>query len=221
MAPSGLTAVRARLEAAAARSGRDPAAVTLVAVTKGRSPDEIMRVYDEGHRVFGENRPEELAAKAPQLPGDISWHMVGTVQSRKAALAAPHTTLLHSLDRERLARRWADLGGSPALVQVNIAEEPQKHGVAPDGVDALVSRSIELGLVIRGLMVIPPQPVAAEDSRVWFDALRDLRDGLRAAHPGIEALSMGMTDDYEVAVEAGASLIRVGRAIFEQGPRAT
>ncbi len=208
----------ARMEAAATRSERDPAGVTLVVVTKGRSPDEIMRVYDEGHRVFGENRPEELAAKAPQLPDDISWHMVGTVQSRKAALAAAHATLLHSLDREKLARRWADLGGSPALVQVNIAEEPQKHGVDPGGVDALVTRSIELGVVIRGLMIIPPQPVLAEDSRVWFEALRDLRERLRAGHPRIEELSMGMTDDFEVAIEAGASLIRVGRAIFEPGP---
>jgi pyridoxal phosphate enzyme (YggS family) len=218
MAAGGLSVVRSRLAAAAARGGRDPADVTLVAVSKGRSPEAIMAVYEEGHRVFGENRPEELAEKAPLLPGDITWHMVGTVQRRKVALAGPHTALLHSLDRESLVARWAALPEpSPVLVQVNLAREPQKHGVDPSGVSALVALAGDAGLDVQGLMIIPPLPERPEDSRRWFIGLRELRDELCDRHPTLRELSMGMTDDFEVAVEEGATFIRVGRAIFGNG----
>ena len=218
MDTAGLTSVRSRLALAAARSGRDAGDVTLVVVTKGRSIEDTMALYEAGHRNFGENRPEELATKASQLPTDIIWHMVGTVQRRKVPLAAPHTSLLHSLDREALARSWARLEDPPAaLVQVNVASEPQKHGVAPADVAGLVAASETLGMTVVGLMVIPPIPEVPESSRRWFEHARALRDEVAVDHPAVVELSMGMTDDFEVAIESGSTLIRVGRAIFEIG----
>ena len=166
MDTAGLTSVRRRLALAAARSGRDASDVTLVVVTKGRSIEETMVLYEAGHRDFGENRPEELATKAPQLPADIIWHMVGTVQRRKVPLAASYTSLLHSLDREALARSWAGLDDPPAaLVQVNVASEPRKHGVDTTDVASLVAMSEALGVTVAGLMVIPPIPEVPESSR--------------------------------------------------------
>ena len=219
MARRGLIRVRERVAAAAARAGRDPGDVTIVAVTKGRGMAEIGDVYEFGHRDFGENRPEELAAKAPHLPSDARWHLVGPVQRRKVEAAAPHTHLLHSMDRAALARRWAALDRPPpVLVQVNMAAEPQKHGVSPNAVADLVALSSELGLAVRGLMAIPPLPARPEDSRSWFVALAELRDELAARFPSVRELSMGMSDDFEVAVEVGASFIRVGRAIFDAEP---
>jgi pyridoxal phosphate enzyme (YggS family) len=216
MDPRGLTAVLQRVGAAAGRAGADPDAVTLVAVSKGRPIEAIEELYDAGHRDFGENRPEELAAKAPRLPDDIRWHMVGTIQRRKAAAAAEHAVLIHSLDRDSLARRLSGLDRSPpVLVQVNLAGEAQKHGVVPEAVGGLIELARGLGLDVRGLMLIPPVPSVPEDSRRWFVGLRELRDRLAAVHVGLDELSMGMTDDFEVAVEEGASIIRVGRAIFD------
>lgn len=216
MATAGLTSVRRRLALAAQRSGRDARDVTLVVVTKGRSIEETMALYEAGHRDFGENRPEELATKASRLPPDIIWHMVGTVQRRKVPLAGPHTSLLHSLDREALARSWARLDDPPAvLVQVNVASEPQKHGVDPADVASLISMSEALGVTVAGLMVIPPIPEAPESSRRWFEQARALRAEVAVAHPDVVELSMGMTDDFEVAIESGSTLIRVGRAIFD------
>lgn len=212
----GLRAVVQRAAGAARRSGRLPEDVTLVAVSKGRSDNEILSVYEAGHRDFGENRPEELAAKAPRLPHDIRWHMVGSVQRRKVSAAADHAGLIHSLDRESLANRLAaHQGAPPVLVQVNVAREEQKHGVAPDETEALVAGAMDLGLDVIGLMIIPPVPHVPEDSRRWFVELREMRDALRERWPRIRELSMGMTDDFEVAVEEGATFIRVGRAIFD------
>lgn len=219
MAARGLSQVRRRVAAAAARVDRDPDNVTLVAVTKGHTIEAIRAAYDDGQRHFGENRSEELAAKAPELPDDIVWHMVGTVQRRKAALAAAHADLVHSLDRESLLRRWATLDDpSPGLLQLNLANEAQKHGAALADTEALLELATGLGVSISGLMIMPPQVVAAEENRVWFRRLRELRDSLQGRFPGLEHLSMGMTDDFEVAVEEGATLLRVGRAIFERGP---
>ncbi len=215
MGSGGLTVVRERVAGAAARVGRDPDDVTIVAVSKGRSVPDIETLYDAGHRDFGENRPEELASKAPLLPDDIRWHMVGTIQRRKAALAAANSHLIHSLDRESLARRLAALDRvPPVLVQVNLAGEEQKHGAPPEEVDVLIGTAGSLGIEVRGLMIIPPLPDVPEDSRRWFAGLRTLRDRLAETDPHVTELSMGMTDDFEVAIEEGATLIRVGRAIF-------
>ena len=216
-----LADVRFRVGSAAERSGRNPDDITLIAVSKAHPVEAILEAYEAGHRDFGENRAQELADKAPQLPADIRWHFVGSLQRRKAKLVRPVAAVLHSLDRESLVDAWAR-GEGPApetLVQVNLAREPQKGGVLPEGTASLVQYAIDAGLHVVGLMAIPPAPEVGEDSRRWFDDLAALRDGLVGRFPSVTGLSMGMTDDFDVAIEAGSSMIRVGRAIF--GPRPT
>lgn len=206
-----------RVAAAAERSGRSPSDIEVVVVSKGRSLDDIRAVYDQGHRDFGENRAQELAEKAPALPEDIRWHFVGPLQTNKVRIVRPVVSLLHSLDRDSLAPAWMKGPGTPppALLQVNIGREEQKGGVDPDDALDACRRYRGLGLVVRGIMAIPPLPEHAEDSRRWFAALRGLWERLRAEDPGISVLSMGMSDDFEVAIEEGATLIRPGRAIFD------
>ncbi|MGD2102260.1 MAG: YggS family pyridoxal phosphate-dependent enzyme [Acidimicrobiia bacterium] len=208
-----------RVADAASVAGRETSEITLVAVSKTKSVEEIQNVYDLGHRDFGENRANELVEKAPNLPSDIRWHFVGALQSRKARLVRPIAHLLHSMDRESLAGAWMKgLGEAPpVLLQVNVGEEQQKSGVSPGDVDEMLDTLVGLGLDVRGLMAIPPIPSRPEDSRPHFERLRHLRDQSAARHPSVVELSMGMTDDFEVAVAEGASIIRVGRAIF--GPR--
>lgn len=215
MASERLNRIRSRIAAAAGRVERDPGSVVLVAVSKGRSVAEIKALYEAGHRDFGENRSAEMASKVPLLPADIRWHFVGSLQSRKTAEIGADTWLLHSMDRPSLARRWAPLDPPPpCLLQVNLAREPQKHGVDPDAIADQLGLMAELDLRPHGLMLIPPAPDQPEDSRPWFRRLRDLRDELVSEHPELRELSMGMTDDFEVAIEEGATIIRVGRAIF-------
>ena len=205
-----------RMAAAAERAGREPSAITLVAVSKSKPVSAIQALYDIGHRDFGENRAQEMTAKAVQLPGDIRWHFIGGLQTNKTRLVRPITHLLHSMDREALAAAWAKGSGlpPPVLIQVNTGREPQKSGALPEDVAALVYRVIELGLEVRGLMSIPPLTEDPEAQRPHFVALRRIRDELMPTHPTLTELSMGMTDDYETAIEEGASMIRVGRAIF-------
>lgn len=193
--------------------------VTVVAVTKNQPLERVIEVYQLGHRDFGENRAQDLAKKAAELPGDIRWHFIGPLQTNKVRLVRPLVTLLHSLDRESLALAWLKGNGlpPPTLVQVNIGDEPQKSGVGEDQVVPLVDTAVELGLDVRGLMAIPPIPESPEASRAYFRRLRIVGEKVRERHPGATELSMGMTDDFTVAIEEGASIIRVGRAIF--GPR--
>lgn len=204
---------------AARRSRRSPESITVVAVSKTKTVEEIMRIYELGHRDFGENRAQELATKAPLLPGDIRWHFVGALQTNKVRLVRSRTHLLHSMDRASLATAWVKGHGLPpaVLVQVNIGEEPQKAGASVEDTPGLIDRLVDLGVPVRGLMAIPPIPETKEASRPHFVALRELRDLIMAEQPQVRELSMGMTDDFEVAIEEGASMIRVGRAIF--GPR--
>lgn len=211
--------VMARVDTAAERAGRDPADVTVVAVSKTMTYEQILEIYEQGHRDFGENRAQELAEKAPRLPGDITWHYVGALQSNKARMVRGVAGLLHSMDRRSLATAWMKGRGlpPPVLAQVNVGEEPQKSGLPPAEVASTVAWMIGIGLDVRGLMAIPPIPEQAEESRPYFAALRRVRDDLVVIHPAVTELSMGMTDDFEVAIEEGASMIRVGRAIF--GPR--
>ena len=193
--------------------------MTLVAVSKSRTVAEIRAAYDAGHRDFGENRAEELALKAPALPGDIRWHFVGTLQSRKVARVHGATFLLHSMDRMSLARRWASISsaGPPCLLQINVGREAQKHGVLPEETAEVLAEMNTVGVDPVGVMTIPPAPAAPEDSRSHFRSLGALAGELRRAYPGLVEVSMGMTDDFEVAVEEGATLVRVGRAIFGPG----
>ena len=212
-----LQTVRERMTAAARRAGRDPAEVTLVVVTKNRTVDQIRAVYGQGHRDFGENRAQELREKVPELPADIRWHFVGTLQTNKVRIVRPVVVMLHSLDRPHLATAWMKGPGRPppALVEVNISGEPQKHGVAFGDLDQAVEEFIGLGVPVVGLMGIAPIVREPEEARPYFARLRESRDRIRRHHPQVTELSMGMTDDFEVAVEEGATYIRVGRAIFE------
>ncbi|MDX1468478.1 MAG: YggS family pyridoxal phosphate-dependent enzyme [Acidimicrobiia bacterium] len=208
--------VLSRMEQAARRAGRDPDELTLVAVSKSKTPEDILEIYHQGHRDFGENRANEMAEKATQLPSDIRWHFVGSLQSNKARLVRPRTWLLHSMDRPSLARAWMKGPGvaPPALLQVNIAGEDTKSGVTPTEADQALSDLVSLGVEIRGLMAIPPIPSRPEESRPHFRRLRELAESLHAEHPDLSELSMGMSDDFEIAIAEGATAIRVGRAIF-------
>ncbi len=215
MVAEQLEEIKRRMAAAAIRAERDPQEIVLVAVSKGHTVDSIREAYDTGHRDFGENRAQELAEKAPLLPNDIRWHFIGSLQTRQAKLARPYTYLLHSLDRVRLVNAWSSDGPCPpALLQVNVAAEEQKHGAGIGGVRDLLASARQAGIDCRGLMMIPPLANTAEDSRQWFAQLRNLRDELGASNEGLTDLSMGMTDDFEVAIQEGSTTIRVGRAIF-------
>lgn len=199
--------------------GRDPDQITLVAVGKSHGPEAIRAAYEQGHRDFGENRAQELAAKAAVLPADIRWHFIGPLQRNKVKLVRPIAHLLHSMDRPKLARAWVKEDGRPppALLQVNIGREPQKAGVEPTDAIAAFHEMSEMGVDLRGLMAIPPMASDPEEIRPFFRRLRELRDELSEATGRALELSMGMTDDFAVAVEEGSTMIRVGRAIF--GPR--
>lgn len=219
MAVRELTEVRRRIAGAAQRAGRQPSDVTLVVVSKGRSDSEVQRLYDGGHSLFAENRAEALTSRlSGRLPVGITWHFVGSVQRRKVKMIAPSVELLQSMDRVRLEGAWAQLPDPPpVLLQVNIADEPQKHGYPPAEVLEAAQRLVDLGVPVRGLMILPPAPGVAEDSRSWFTELASIGARLRARHPGAVELSMGMSDDFEVAIECGATMIRLGRAIFGTG----
>jgi pyridoxal phosphate enzyme (YggS family) len=188
----------------------------VVAVSKGISPPQLAEAYAAGHRDFGENRADALAARLGRLPEGARWHFIGRLQGNKVRLVRPAACLLHSLDRPDLVGYWAKGPGlpPPVLVQVNVSGEAAKAGVAPGEAEGLVAAAVEMGLEVRGLMTIAPVGGSPEAARPHFRALARLRDGLITRWPGLTELSMGMSDDYEVAVEEGATLLRVGRAIF-------
>ena len=213
-----LADVRSRLEAALARAGRAPDAATLVAVSKLQPLDRVRAVLDADQRVFGENRAQEAEGKWPALAADfpgVELHLVGPLQSNKVARAVELFDAIHSLDRDRLARRLADAvqaqGRAPTIfVQVNTGREPQKAGVDPDALDALLAACRGYDLPIFGLMAIPP---ADADPAPHFAQLAAL-----AARHGLAGLSMGMSDDFELAVAHGATHVRVGSALFGERP---
>jgi pyridoxal phosphate enzyme (YggS family) len=216
MASIRLTEVRAGIRVACERSGRDPASVVLVAVSKTADDAGIMAAYREGQRDFGENRAGELAERAPRLPADIRWHFIGRLQGNKVRRVRPVTHLLHSLDRPELVSYWAKGAGAPppVLVEVNIAGEAQKAGVEPEEAADLVGEASAMGLDVRGLMTMAPLVDDPEEVRPVFRELAELRAGLARRWAALTELSMGMTDDFEVAVEEGATILRIGRAIF-------
>ena len=210
-----LQAVRRAIVAAALEAKRDPTSVTLVAVSKTYSASEILPAIEAGHRVFGENRVQEAQGKWPDLKArfpDLVLHLIGPLQSNKAADAVALFDVIHTVDRLKIARALADeisrQGRRPKLfVQVNTGEEPQKAGVMPrDAVDFVRNCRAELKLEIAGLMCIPP---VADMPAVHFAFLSKLADEARVAE-----LSMGMSGDFEAAVNLGATCVRVGSAIF-------
>ena len=202
--------------AACADATRERSEVTLVAVSKGRSVEAIRALYDEGHRDFGENRAQELRDKVDELPPDVRWHFVGPLQTNKVRIVRPSASVLHSMDRDSLATAWLKGPGHPPPVylQVNIGDEDQKSGLAPTQAPSFCDRLVSLGIEVVGLMAIPPLSNDAEEVRPYFAALRELRDAIATDHPAVTGLSMGMSDDFEVAISEGATSIRVGRAIF-------
>ena len=222
--------VRQRMALAARRAGRDPDEIRLVAVTKGQPLEVVRAAFEQGLRDFGENRVEEALPKmqAAALGPACSWHMIGHVQSRKAGDVAPNFALVHSVDSLKLARRldrFAGEGGRrlPVLIECNVSGEASKSGYPAQNAsdcERLLPELEELvslaSLEVRGLMTMAPYTAAPEESREVFRRLRRLREYLAARIPSSDwgALSMGMTDDFEVAIEEGATIIRVGRALF-------
>jgi len=217
--------VRARVADSASRVGRPPESVTLVAVTKLVPLELIRDAIALGHRVFGENRVQEALPKIDELSSvapDIRWHLVGHLQTNKAKLAAERFAMVESVDSVRLASRLDARAASlsrrlPVLLEVNVAGEPSKWGFCPHEVGAAVTEISQLPhLEIRGLMTVAPLGRHAEDVRWAFRALRQLRDDLRERIPSLQLpeLSMGMSHDFEVAIEEGATIVRIGRALF-------
>jgi pyridoxal phosphate enzyme (YggS family) len=220
-----LAQVRTRIERAALAAGRSAAEVELVAVSKTRSPDELREAFRAGQRAFGENYAQELAAKADALKDivEIEWHFVGHLQTNKAKIAAKYADIVHTLDSAAVARalgrRVMHEGRGremPVLIEVNVGGEPQKAGATPgelaEVMDAVRSQE---GLSLRGLMTMPPSG-DVDEARRAFETLSLLRN-LHGGRTILPELSMGMSQDLEVAIACGATIVRVGTAIF--GPR--
>ena len=218
---ANLFRVREEIAQAALRSGRSAADIVLVAVSKKQGAEKVREAFDEGQAIFGESRVQEARAKIPLLPAAVRWHFIGRLQKNKIRHGLPLFELFHSVDSLALAQemeRIADEAGvrPRVLLEVNVAGEGSKLGFAPDKLRAEMETLLALGrLEIEGLMTIPPLAPAAEDSRRYFVILRELRDALEKEFAvKLPQLSMGMSNDYAVAIEEGATLVRVGTAIF-------
>jgi PLP dependent protein len=212
-----LARVRERIAAACARAGRPSASVKLLAVSKGQPIEAVVRAFAAGQTSFAENYAQELHEKADALP-EADWHFIGGLQTNKVKIVVGHAALVHTCDRANLAKELSKRSVARNVVQrllieVNIGREPQKEGAMPEEVEPLHALMRELpALRCDGLMCIPP---ADQDPRPHFRALRELGD-----HLGLRELSMGMSADFEVAVEEGSTIVRVGTAIFGERPRA-
>ena len=223
--PERLAAVRRRIGDAARRAGREPGDVRLVAVGKTWPAEVVAAVVRAGVTDLGENRVQEAAAKRPGVP-PARWHMIGPLQSNKARLALETFDVIQTIDRPRIAGRLGRLLEAhwpgrrlPVLVEINVGREPQKAGALPEAAEAVARAVLEWpNLELGGLMTVPPHAGDPEASRPFFRELVRLRDRLqdRLGLP-LPELSMGMSHDFEVAIEEGATIVRVGTAIF--GPR--
>ncbi|MGH8064957.1 MAG: YggS family pyridoxal phosphate-dependent enzyme [Candidatus Entotheonellia bacterium] len=222
-----LSAVKERIAKAAARVGRDPEGITLVAVTKTMPVERIREAIEAGQRVFGENRVQEAQDKVEALGRDVQWHLIGHLQRNKVKFACDLFGLIHSVDSLPLAQeinaRAARHGiVMPILIQVNIGDETTKSGVAAAETLALVQQVAALSHVaMRGLMCVPPAVEVAEHARAYFIELRTLAEQIAAERiPAVSMaeLSMGMSHDFDVAIEEGATMVRVGSAIFGSRP---
>lgn len=219
-----LASVRDRIHRAAIAASRDPSEIRLVAVSKTKPPLAIREAYEAGQRVFGENYAQELAQKADELVDlhDIEWHFIGHLQTNKAKYVARAAHVVHTVDSAALARELGkrvakddnrrDGFRMPVLVEVNVGAEPQKHGTTPAELGEILDAvDKEPALQLRGLMTMPPHDLEA--ARRVFEALVSLRR-LHGGRARLPELSMGMSDDLEVAIACGATLVRVGSAIF-------
>lgn len=218
---ANLTEIRHRIAGACLKAGRDSASVELIAVSKTFPAEMIREAAEAGQRVFGESRLQEAESKIDALPGSLHWHFIGRLQSNKVRKILPRFEVIHALDSTRLALYTdeiaRELGLFPKVfLQVNIGGEKTKGGFEPEAIREEIDGLLALErLEVLGLMCIPPQGPDAEASRPWFKALRELRDDLQRRMGGpLPSLSMGMSDDFEVAIEEGATHVRVGSSIF-------
>jgi len=223
MLRENLKDVEDRVARACARAGRSRDDVLLIAVSKTKPVEMIDEIYQEGVRDFGENHPQEIRDKFPQLPEDIRWHMIGHLQTNKIKYVIDRACMIHSVDSFHLAEAISKAAVKsslimPVLIEVNMAGEASKSGVAPEDTEALIRQAAQLpGIHIEGLMTIAPYTENPEENRIYFREMKKLNvdigakniDNVNMCH-----LSMGMTGDYEVAIEEGATMIRVGTGIF-------
>ncbi|MEM7582626.1 MAG: YggS family pyridoxal phosphate-dependent enzyme [Acidobacteriota bacterium] len=222
-----LNDVRARVRAACARSGRDPASVELLGISKRQPISRVREALDAGLRVLGENQIQEAVAKSAELPVDVVWHFVGHLQSNKVKAAVRLFDAIHSIDRLKIARRL-DLEAArqdkvvQGFIQVNLGNEPSKSGYPLEGLfDAIKPLADLEHLQIVGLMALPPYEDSLDEARGWFRKLRELRDEMASRNEwhGFQGLlSMGMSHDFETAIEEGATHVRVGTSIFGRRP---
>lgn len=215
--------IRSKIDEACKKTGRDPKEVTLIAVSKTKPNEMIKELYDAGVRDFGENKVQELAKKMEELPDDIKWHQIGHLQRNKVKYILGKTELIHSVDSYRLAEEiniQAKRKGISVdiLIELNIGEEDSKFGLDKDDAISFVKQVSELdGLKVKGLMTVAPFVEDPEANREIFKSMKELSNEIAALNiknVSMDVLSMGMTNDYIVAVEEGATLVRVGTAIF-------
>jgi pyridoxal phosphate enzyme, YggS family len=220
---SNINAIKQRIAAAAKRAGRDPLSIKLMAVTKTVPPERILKALEAGLTMLGENYVQEAKDKIAAIGDHAQWHMIGHLQTNKAKYAVKLFDCVHSVDRLELAQELDKRAGQinrklNVLIEVNVSGEESKSGIEKTQVLELVRQvAPSPNLAVRGLMTMAPYSDNPENSRPYFKALRNLRDVINRADIAsisMEELSMGMTDDFEVAIEEGATIIRVGRAIF-------
>ena len=223
MLKENLTEVQSRVEQACKRAGRDVTEVTLIAVSKTKPVTDLQEIYNAGVRDFGENKVQEMCDKMENMPKDIKWHMIGHLQRNKVKYIVGNVALIHSVDSYRLAEEiniQAKKKGIvvPILVEVNIADETTKFGVSKEDAMELVRQIASLdALSIKGLMTIAPYVVDPEENRAYFRKIKELSvdiDNQNIDNVSMDILSMGMTGDFEVAIEEGATMVRVGTGIF-------
>ena len=207
----------------AKQCGRDPAGIKLLAVTKGYSLDHILPAYQAGCRDFGENRVQEALGKMPEGPKNLQWHLIGTLQKKKVRKVVGKFHLIHSIDSQELAQKVSECSEEEGLVtsvllQANISGEETKHGFAPGELIENIDQLIQMkGISVEGLMTMAPLIESEEKIRRCFSKLRELRDALQMLvgdKARFKELSMGMSHDYRIAIEEGATILRIGTAIF-------
>ena len=222
-----LAVVRENIQGALERGGRPGEKVRVLVATKYYAPEQLAELAEAGVDLVGENRAEDLVEKQEMFGDRFEWHFIGHVQRRKARVIVPRVTLVHSVDSVRLIEeisRRAPEGGADILIQVNVADEESKYGVSEDEVEALLETAAgtEGSVRVRGFMTLAPLVEDPEDVRYVFAKLCTIRDRLRESwspHFDLSELSMGMSGDYEVAVEEGATVVRIGRMLIEEdGP---
>ena len=223
MITENLEQVRKNIDEACRMAGRDPKEVTLIAVSKTKPVSMLKEAYDAGARCFGENKVQEIMDKHPQLPEDIQWHLIGDLQRNKVKYIVDKVSMIHSVDSLRLAQTIEQEAAKhnvcvPVLLEVNVAQEESKFGLKMDEVLPLIETIADFPHIkVQGLMTIAPYVENAEDNRDFFRQLKKLSVDIEAKNinnVSMSVLSMGMTGDYQVAVQEGATMVRVGTGIF-------